>query len=264
MFVALSSTLNKKPHLRTVLVTNIPRHLRTPEKIKTYFKHVYPEAVKSVTMCQNLIKLEALVSKRTATLAQIEQELLILCRREKQKLVGETKLQKIASCFWLEQIGLLDGKQERLAKLYNKLERLNNEIEFEQRRRQGVMKKLNSMEAGKGHKDIDYILASPYLHAILNNQKDNDEASGESDMNQYLPPTVGAPRNPDGSVRGSLKGSKGESPLSGGQLGTVSEDAASSSEPIQGSPLKGVPDSDAVLRDEDSQNDDKKLKLTDL
>jgi hypothetical protein len=211
-------------------------------------------------MCQNLIKLEYLVSKRTATLAQIEQELLILCRQEKQKLVGQTKLQKIASCFWLEQIGLLDGKQERLAKLYNKLERLNNEIEFEQRRRQGVMKKLNSMEAGKGHKDIDYILASPYLHAILNNQKDNDEASGESDMNQYLPPTVGAPRNPDGSVRGSLKGSKGGSPLSGGQLGMVSEDAASSSEPIQGSPLKGVPDSDAVLRDEDSQNDDKKLK----
>eukprot|EP00550_Attheya_septentrionalis_P011715 CAMPEP_0198302568 /NCGR_PEP_ID=MMETSP1449-20131203/55697_1 /TAXON_ID=420275 /ORGANISM="Attheya septentrionalis, Strain CCMP2084" /LENGTH=1146 /DNA_ID=CAMNT_0044004955 /DNA_START=194 /DNA_END=3634 /DNA_ORIENTATION=- len=253
--------LSKEPHLRTVLVTNIPRHLRTPEKIKTYFKHVYPEAVKSVTMCQNLIKLEYLVSKRTATLAQIEQELLILCRREKQKLVGETKLQKIGSCFWLENIGLLDGKQERLAKLYNKLERLNNEIEFEQKRRLGVMKKLNSMEAGKGHTDIDYILASPYLHAQPQNQKGRDEASGESDMSKYLPPNVGAPRNPDGSVRASVKGSsKLGYPLSGGQLGTVSEHAVSSSEPVQDSPLKGVPDSDTVLRDEDSQNNDKKLR----
>ena len=46
--------LSREPHLRTVLVTNIPRHLRSPNKISAYFTHVYPGAVKHVVMCQNL------------------------------------------------------------------------------------------------------------------------------------------------------------------------------------------------------------------
>ena len=33
--------LSKEPHLRTVLVSNFPRHLRAPSKISTYFQHVY-------------------------------------------------------------------------------------------------------------------------------------------------------------------------------------------------------------------------------
>lgn len=40
--------LSREPHLRTVLVTNIPRQLRTPSKITSYFKNVYPDAVVSV------------------------------------------------------------------------------------------------------------------------------------------------------------------------------------------------------------------------
>ena len=46
--------LSKEPHLRTVLVTNIPRHLHSSAKINTYFRHVYPNAVKNVVMCQNI------------------------------------------------------------------------------------------------------------------------------------------------------------------------------------------------------------------
>ena len=34
--------LSREPHLRTVLVTNIPRNLRSSRKITSYFQHVYP------------------------------------------------------------------------------------------------------------------------------------------------------------------------------------------------------------------------------
>jgi hypothetical protein len=172
--------LSREPHLRTVLVTNIPRHLRSPNKIGTYFRHVYPDAVKNVVMCQNLIHLEHLVRKRTVLLAKIEKHLLVLCRQEKRKLFDSTSWWWSSSCCWacssvlyerlgccskLEDCGILDGSQERFAKLYMKLEELNQQIEHEQRRRQRVMKKLDRMEAGDGRKDIDYILASPFVVA---------------------------------------------------------------------------------------------------
>jgi hypothetical protein len=46
--------LSREPHLRTVLVTNIPRQLRTPSKITSYFKNVYPDAVVSVLNMKRL------------------------------------------------------------------------------------------------------------------------------------------------------------------------------------------------------------------
>ncbi|KAL7560546.1 hypothetical protein ACA910_001418 [Epithemia clementina (nom. ined.)] len=79
--------LSREPHLRTVLVTNIPRNLRSSRKITSYFQHVYPNgAVKNVLLCQNLIELERLVAERTQVLSRIENELLLLCRSEKKKL----------------------------------------------------------------------------------------------------------------------------------------------------------------------------------
>jgi hypothetical protein len=159
--------LARETHLRTVLVTNIPRHLRTPTKITTYFKHVYPDAVKAVTISQNVIYLERLVNDRTRVLTNIEKELLMLCRREKRKLVGMTKLEhfmQYTCSFKLgEDFGCLDGPQERLAKLYSQLEVLNNQVSKEQKRRRKVMKNLDRMEAGARSGDIDYILASPFV-----------------------------------------------------------------------------------------------------
>lgn len=187
--------LSKEPHLRTVLVTNIPRHLRAPKKIHNYFKHVYPDAVKSVTTCQNLIHLEKLVAKRTYILLKIERELLLLCKNEKRKLLGQSKLQRCGrapfTCF--ESIGLVDGTQERLAKLYSKLETLNDAVQKEQERRSRVMQKMDKMEAGKGRKDIDYILASPSIdeesllhkeHFIVSKVCKNQNLS-------YIPPSLG-------------------------------------------------------------------------
>ena len=154
--------LSKEPHLRTVMVTNIPRHLRSAKKIKNYFKHVYPNAVQNVTMCQNLIALEKLVVARNSILNSIEKEILVLCRTEKRKLVGSSTLQK--GWFYVENnLNYLIGDQERLSMLYNKLDTLNNLVQNELKRRYRVMKKMDKMEAKKGRKDIDYILATPYF-----------------------------------------------------------------------------------------------------
>lgn len=158
--------LSREPHLRTVLVTNIPRHLRSPSKMNTYFRHVYPDAVKHVAMCQNLIYLESLVAKRTKLLGKIEQELLMLCRKEKSKLFETSTFPTGFRLFEkMEDCGVFDGSQERFARLYSQVEELNNEIEQEQNRRRRVMKMLDRMEAGEGRKEIDYILASPFVVA---------------------------------------------------------------------------------------------------
>lgn len=157
--------LSREPHLRTVLVTNIPRHLRSPSKISAYFAHVYPNSVKQVVMCQNLLRLESLVLQRTGLLAKIEQELLLLCRKEKARLFENSSHSGRAFRFLgkLEDYGIVNGSQERFAKLYTELEELNGDIEQEQRRRLRVMKKMDRMEAGEGRKEIDYILASPFI-----------------------------------------------------------------------------------------------------
>jgi len=157
--------LSREPHLRTVLVTNIPRHLRSPSKISAYFAHVYPNSVKQVVMCQNLLHLESLVAKRTQLLSKIEQELLLLCRKEKARLFENSSNSATAFRFLgkLEDYGIMNGSQERFAKLYTELEELNGQIEQEQRRRLRVMKKMDRMEAGEGRKEIDYILASPFV-----------------------------------------------------------------------------------------------------
>lgn len=157
--------LNREPHLRTVLVTNIPRHLRSPKKITSYFKHVYPDAVRSVFMCQNCTELERLVQQRTNILSSLEHELLLLCRNEKKKLYEQSLWKKFLATLpsKLEECGVTEGTQDRLVRLYSHLEELNNEIEREQRRRSRVMKMLDKMEAGEGANDIDYVLASPFV-----------------------------------------------------------------------------------------------------
>jgi hypothetical protein len=194
--------LSREPHLRTVLVTNIPRHLRSASKISSYFRHVYPDAVKTVFMCQNLIRLEVLVKERTTLLSKIEKELLILCRTEKKKLFVRSKWS--ASRAWramtrLEEFGIMDGAQERLANMYSTLEELNDLVEQEQRRRKRVMQMMDRMEAGEGKQDIDYILAAPFVRAEDANQRkalglQNDTPYKESrEVNYQL-------SEPDGSM----------------------------------------------------------------
>jgi hypothetical protein len=157
--------LSREPHLRTVLVTNIPRHLRSTLKIGRYFEHVYPNAVRGVSMCQNLIRLEKLIARRTSLLTRIEQELLLLCRAEKRKLYAKSRLSKLChSCDGCFPYCCTINRQDRLTKLYGKLEDMNTEIQNEQRRRERVMAKLDHLEPGEsGKHDISYFLASPFV-----------------------------------------------------------------------------------------------------
>ncbi|KAL7532115.1 hypothetical protein ACHAXR_005624, partial [Thalassiosira sp. AJA248-18] len=207
--------LSKEPHLRTVLVSNIPRHLRSPRKIGNYFRHVYPEAVKSVTICQNLMSLEKMVAERTGVLAAIEKELLILCRYEKRKLLSHDRLShKISSAFWkrtchlCEKIGVVDEAQERISKLYVRLEEMNTSIEKEQLRRRRVMRYMDKMGAGEGREDIDYTLASgfdaadcPTWKKALTHRRRPMQQQSNNNNSAYQPPAIGAPRNGDGTVR---------------------------------------------------------------
>eukprot|EP00535_Pseudo-nitzschia_heimii_P006651 CAMPEP_0197178896 /NCGR_PEP_ID=MMETSP1423-20130617/4019_1 /TAXON_ID=476441 /ORGANISM="Pseudo-nitzschia heimii, Strain UNC1101" /LENGTH=1127 /DNA_ID=CAMNT_0042628715 /DNA_START=243 /DNA_END=3623 /DNA_ORIENTATION=- len=188
--------LSREPHLRTVLVTNIPRHLRSPNKIATYFARVYPNSVKQVVMCQNLLHLESLVAKRASLLSKIEQELLLLCRKEKARLFENSSHSATAFRFLgkLEDYGIVNGSQEKFTRLYTELEEINREIEQEQRRRLRVMKKMDRMEAGEGRKEIDYILASPFVVEHDANQRrllglEKVDASSSFGAGGYRPPS---------------------------------------------------------------------------
>jgi hypothetical protein len=234
--------LSKEPHLRTVLVSNIPRHLRSPRKIGTYFRHVYPEAVKSVTICQNLITLEKMVAERTSVLAQIEKELLVLCRYEKRNLLarehhlGHKITSAFRTCNLCEKIGVIDEAQERISKLYVRLEEMNKLIEAEQHRRRRVMRFMDKMSSGEGREDIDYTLASAFdakdspawKHALIN-RKNHAAASRENSHNPaYRPPTIGAPRYSNGSVS---KKNGAQSAIVDAQLEGLDEDQGAMPEP---------------------------------
>lgn len=172
--------LSKEPHLRTVLVTNIPRHLRSPKKIRNYFKHVYPNAVRNVTMCQNLVQLEKVVAARNKIIHKIEKEILLLCRREKVKLVGSSKLHRVtrAPFQYFENMGLMDGASERLTTLYSRLEVVNVMVQQEAERRERVMRRLDKMAAKVGRKDIDYILATPFHDLEVQRRRNKSGISG--------------------------------------------------------------------------------------
>jgi len=245
--------LSREPHLRTVLVTNIPRHLRTANKITNYFKHVYPEAVKSVIMCQNLQQLELLIRKRHALLSCIEKEVLILCRAEKRKLFAQSRLDAcqtaITTCSCLESLGLVDNKQEKLTRYYSKLEELNDRIEAEKKRRKRVMKKMDKMEAGEGSGDIDYILASPF---VTDDPKQRKVVGLEEANGTYRPPSIGAPRDAEGGILD-------QSETAAAPLETIEENKASSG--LRGrSPVHGKSANDGITKDDSPGTVKKKKK----
>jgi hypothetical protein len=248
--------LSREPHLRTVLVTNIPRHLRTSLKITNYFKHVYPNAVKSVIMCQNLQHLESLIRKRHALLSCIEKEVLILCRAEKRKLFAQTKLEacqtSLATCSCLESLGIVDNKQEKLTRYYSKLEELNNAIEAEKKRRKRVMRKMDKMEAGEAKGDIDYILASPF---VTDDPKQRKILKMDNERGSYRPPTIGGPRDSQGGlVLADAAAPKSEASAS---LETIQEHGSSGLRTR--SPVAGLSTNDGLVK-EDSPDTSKKKK----
>lgn len=248
--------LSREPHLRTVLVTNIPRHLRTADKITNYFKHVYPEAVKSVIMCQNLQHLESLIKKRHALLSCIEKEVLMLCRAEKRKLFSETPLAacktSITTCTCLESLGIVDNRQEKLTRYYSKLEELNDAIGQEKKRRKRVMKKMDRMEAGEGRTDIDYILASPF---VTDDPQQRKVVGLPKEGSSYRPPSIGAPRDAEGGIQSEQPDSSDAT----ASLATIQENQASSG--LRGrSPVAGRSTNVGIMKDDSPDTIKKKKK----
>lgn len=153
-----------------------------------------------------------MVAERTGVLAQIEKELLILCRYEKRKLLSHGRiLHKVSSAFWTchlcEKIGVIDEAQERISKLYVRLEEMNKSIEREQRRRRRVMRYMDNIGAGEGRDDIDYTLASAFdgdcptwKKALAHHPTQQLHRNGAVNST-YCPPAIGAPRNGDRTVR---------------------------------------------------------------
>ena len=86
--------LSRSPHLRSVLVEGVPEHLRAQHSLDNYFRRLYePTAVRDVTLCQNLLHLEALVADREDVLADIERQLLNVARAH-QKAEREEQQQQ--------------------------------------------------------------------------------------------------------------------------------------------------------------------------
>lgn len=262
--------LSREPHLRTVLVTNIPRHLRSAQKITSYFRHVYPEAVKSVAICQNLIHLESLIKQRTALLSRIEHEILLLCRAEKRKLFAYSKIESckasITSCSCLESLGLIGAKQDKLTRYFLKLEELNGKIEREQKRRRLVMKKMDRMEAGEGRGDIDYILASPFDADDPKQRKIMGLPSKNDSIGSYRPPTIGAPRDPEGGIGKPSSSDMASSPVAieEGKAKFDNNDVDGQySSILRGrskSPVDGIATRDGLMKDEQDASKQKKRK----
>jgi hypothetical protein len=162
--------------------------------------------------------LEDMVTERTGVLAAIEKELLILCRYEKRKLLALDRLSsKITSAFWTchlcERIGVIDEAQERISKLYVKLEEINKSIDKEQTRRRLVMQHMDRIGAGEGREDIDYTLASAFdgdcptwkkalrQRSSMQQRHHPNNGATTAGNNKSTRSSVGAPRNADGSVR---------------------------------------------------------------
>jgi len=184
--------LSREPHLRTVLVTNIPRHLRSERRLTQYFAHVYPNAVRSVHLCQNVTRLEQMVRKRTLILERLESQLLHLCRYEKRKLYEQAlqptswcaKCQAACTASWQApwRAWATGHAQERFTHLYQMLDVSNDEIAAEQRRRQRVMRMLDTMDNGSVN-DLDAVLAyqAPPLDASDRSMDRSMEMMSRSD-----------------------------------------------------------------------------------
>jgi Late exocytosis, associated with Golgi transport/Cytosolic domain of 10TM putative phosphate transporter len=66
----------RAPHLRTVMLDNVPAELRGAAQLFVYFNHLYTDSVDAVACMQDLQPLRALINKREAVLAQLERIML--------------------------------------------------------------------------------------------------------------------------------------------------------------------------------------------
>lgn len=151
--------LSKEPHLRSVLVKDIPIHLRSRRKITQYFQNMYPSFVSSVSLCENVQYLEKLVSLRTSELAKAERSLLNLhimeARNDKDQSTSETIGEALRKC-----CGHNEAKMDReFAEGKERIKELNGLVAEELKRRRRIMFYMDRMSSATGRSNIDFILS---------------------------------------------------------------------------------------------------------
>lgn len=78
-------------NLRTVMVEGIPHKMRTNITLSTYFQTIYPGAIASVSLAQNLSVLDDLIEERAAALRELEVQLYKYHKDGKRRLVSIMK-----------------------------------------------------------------------------------------------------------------------------------------------------------------------------
>jgi hypothetical protein len=138
--------LSREPHLRTVLVTNIPPAMRSESALTTYFDTMFRNGVRSAFLCQRLDRLSYLVEQREAVIDQIEQIAVEL----QLKFSSETtkyRLGAVRRCTSIVSSNFLGyGKAHYVslkAALENDLVIWNNLVAEELLKRKAVMGDLN-------------------------------------------------------------------------------------------------------------------------
>jgi Late exocytosis, associated with Golgi transport/Cytosolic domain of 10TM putative phosphate transporter len=75
----------RAPHLRTVMLDNVPAELRGAAQLFVYFNHLYTDSVDAVACMQDLRPLRALINRREAVLAQLERIMLKQQQQQQQQ-----------------------------------------------------------------------------------------------------------------------------------------------------------------------------------
>ncbi|GMI08684.1 hypothetical protein TrLO_g12663 [Triparma laevis f. longispina] len=163
--------LSRCPHLRTVLVTMIPAHMRSKRKITAYFKNMYPDVVTRVSLCENLIYLESLIKSRTWILERLERITYLIAEKDKLaktpatfSTIGKKINTRFQSCFGYDK----PYYKKEQAVIKSELADANELITKELKRRSMIMHHLDKMGAATGSSDIDYLLSKNGAHPAAN------------------------------------------------------------------------------------------------
>ena len=158
--------LSREPHLRTVLVCDIPNHLRSRRKISQYFHNMYKDCVSRVDICENIAYLEKLVEIRTEVLTKVERTTLEISKRENRKMKRKVRdggsLNEYLNSKFKKVLGYTDEYYEKsLESQVAKLSEMNGLVAKEIKRRKRIMYHMDKMGSRKGQVSEDQVARYP-------------------------------------------------------------------------------------------------------
>lgn len=174
-------------NLRTVMVEGIPHKMRTNVTLSTYFQTIYPGAVASVSLAQNLTVIEELIEERMVALRELEAHLHEYHNGGKRKTVSIMKEEG-------------DFKEVDAIKHYR---RLVTELSVEIKKEQDEIKRLgvaargdvSSEEAVHVIENLLRVTGSGVVRRLLKENSDESVISGQKSPSE---------RGKDGGAYGTL------------------------------------------------------------